>query len=144
MTKNLWGTLPDTETIRTPHAVLTEQAALLGEMTNGLLVGKVKRRSAPPDNPFAPQQQGFELRLLIVAPALNNYSYTVMTIFYPMATLYPVKVENNNGNKPVTCQSEEELMQVLGQVLSAEKTRRVIASLLGQIRAESVTATPVV
>ncbi|OQW91383.1 MAG: hypothetical protein BWK78_04820 [Thiotrichaceae bacterium IS1] len=108
MTKNLWGTLPETETIRTPHAVLMEQAALLREMTNGLLLGKVKRRPVPPNNPFVPQQQGFELRLLIVAPALDNYSYTVVTIFYPMATLYPVKVENNSDHKPVTCQSEEE------------------------------------
>lgn len=44
-TKNLWGTLPDLETSRTPHTVLLEQAALLRDMTNGLLIGKVERRS---------------------------------------------------------------------------------------------------
>jgi hypothetical protein len=113
-------------------------------MTNGLLIGKVERRSIPPKNPFVPQQRGGELKLLIVAPALDNYSYVVVTIIYPVATLYPVTVEyDNQDDKPIICHSEEELIPVLEGILSSTRTQRVIASLLGQIRAEMPEEIPV-
>jgi hypothetical protein len=39
--KNLWGELPKPETIRTPYTILKEQASILSEITNGLLIGEV-------------------------------------------------------------------------------------------------------
>lgn len=137
MIKNLWGTLPEMEMTRTPYTVLLEQATLLRNMTNGLLIGKVKRRSVAPNPPFVLQQRG-ELKLLIVAPALDNYSYVVVTLIYPVATLYPVTVEyNNKDDKLITCHSEEELMPVLEAILSSERTRRIIANLLMQSRIDT-------
>jgi hypothetical protein len=130
MTKNLWGQLPETAKIKTPYAILLEQAAMLRELTNGLLIGDVKRVE-----PAA--QPEFEIKLLIVAPALANYSYTVVTVIYPVITLYPVTLNlSSESEKLIECHSEEEFMQALENVLSSEKTQKVIASLLAQIQAD--------
>ncbi len=133
---DLWGTLPEMEEIRTPYTVLLEQASLLEEKTNSLLIGRVERYLSP-DDPSVPQQQG-ELELLIVAPELDDYSYVVLSITYPVATLYPVTVEyGNEDDKSIICHSEQELLRALKRILSSEKTRRVIANLLAQISEET-------
>jgi hypothetical protein len=132
---DLWGTLPAMEEIRTPYTVLLEQALLLEEKTDGLLIGRVERY-LPPDDPSVPQPEG-ELELLIVAPELDDYSYVVLSITYPVATLYPVTVEyDNKDDKSIICHSEKELLPALKKILSSEKTRRVIANLLAQISEE--------
>jgi hypothetical protein len=122
-TKNLWGQLPELAPIKTPYAILLEQAAMLRELTNGLLVGDVK-----PSGPLMKEDK-FEIKLLIVAPALANYSYTVLTIIYPVITLYPVTLKPSyEEDKSVECQSEEQLIQALEKVLSSVRTQKVITS----------------
>jgi len=134
-TKNLWGQLPETATIKTPYAILLEQAAMLRELTNGLLVGDVKRSQ---NGPVDQLMRGFEIKLLIVAPALANYSYTVLTVIYPVITLYPVTLKPSyEEDKSVECQSEEQLMQALEKVLSSVRTQKVITNLLAQIQADN-------
>ena len=131
-TKNLWGQLPKTATIKTPYAILLEQAAMLRELTNGLLVGDVKRDQLM-------KEDRFEIKLMIVAPALANYSYTVLTVIYPVITLYPVILKPSfDSEKSVECQSEEQLMQALEKVLSSIRTQTVITNLLAQIQADNL------
>jgi hypothetical protein len=136
-TKNLWGQLPDFAPIKTPYAILLEQAAMLRELTNGLLVGDVKRSQNGPVDQLMKEDR-FEIKLLIVAPALANYSYTVLTIIYPVITLYPVTLKPSyEEDKSVECQSEEQLMQALEKVLSSVRTQKVITNLLAQIQADN-------
>jgi hypothetical protein len=135
MTKNLWGQLPKTATIKTPYAILLEQAAILRELTNGLLTGDVKRIQTEFDEQGSMGER-FKVKLLIVAPALANYSYTVGVITYPLSTLYPVILKPSYDDKYVKCDSEEEFLQTLEQVLSSEKTQKVVVNLLAQIQAD--------
>lgn len=127
MQKNLWGNLPNVENMRTPNAILLEQASMLGELTNGLLNGQVKRLQDGP---------GFKLSFKIVAPALNNYSYLVLTVTHPIQ-LYPLKLFNETKfMSSKDCESEFDFENALREILTSPEVHRVIAGLLAQIRAD--------
>ncbi len=154
--KNLWGELPNTEAIRTPYTILKEQASMLSEITNGLLIGEVIHN--PKDNFFV-------MILRIKVPSLNNYTYSVVEVQHSIK-LYPVFVNNfasdnfnnleknlkNAANNPLMslvdyggwlenqgyskCSSEEEFEKALGDILSSQEVKRVISALLAQIHAD--------
>lgn len=127
--KNLWGNLPSLANLNTPFTLLKQQAAMLGKMTDGLLVGDVLRDQ---------RGQDFIARLRINVPALNSYIYNVVEVNYP-AELYPLKVTDLTGDmgKAIPCASEEEFEQVLSDILSSESVRRVVTTLLVDLRAET-------
>jgi len=125
--KNLWGELPNAENIRTPYTILKEQASMLSEITNGLLIGEVVINNQT-DNSF-----GMTLR--IKAPSLNNYTYSVVQVGQPIQ-LYPVSIINLLNNVVDRYSSEEEFENALGQILSSQEVKRVISALLAQIYAD--------
>lgn len=137
--KNLWGELPSPETQRTSYTILKEQASMLTEITNGLLVGEVKRSSevdAFSEFTLGKQSQSFVAYLRIQVPSLNNYTYSVVRIQYPIG-LYPVLVKSLVvENFQIECSSEEKFENALGQILSSEEVKQVISALLAQIYAE--------
>ena len=160
--KNLWGELPKPETIRTPYTILKEQASILSEITNGLLIGEITNNHK--DNFFV---NIFRIKV----PSINNYTYSVVEAQYPIK-LYPVFVKNltsdnfnnlekfrnleknlmNAANNPLMSvvdpggllvqqgyskySSEEEFENALGQILSSQEVKRVISALLAQIHAD--------
>lgn len=129
--KNLWGNLPDPETIRTPYTILKEQASILTEITKGLLIGEVSINNQK-DNVFT-------AILRIKAPSLNNYTYSVIQIEQPIH-LYPVTIanlfENRVGHRMARYSSEEEFENALGQILSSQDIQRIISGLLAQIHSD--------
>jgi hypothetical protein len=126
MTDDLWGDIPDVTSVRTPHAILAEQAEVLTRKTKGLLVGRVSR---------APSGPQFQSVLSIVAPALNNYSYVVLAITHPIS-MYPLNLSNAGTGQTFSLQNEAELLGKLGEFLSSTQVRNVIAGLLAQINAD--------
>jgi len=128
-TQDLWGEFPLEETVRTPLAILREQATLLGQKTENVLQGRVSLGRSRSGNEFVAS-------LYIEAPALDDYSYLALTIRYPVA-LYPVLVvESGPGLFPqgAKCDDEESFVQTLGAILSHSRIRQVIASLIAQSR----------
>ena len=127
--KNLWGNLTAEESVRTPTNVLNEQATALSEMTKGILHGKVELWS---------EEKTFKITLSIVAPAVNNYEFEVVSVKHPVE-LYPVSVvaawERWELRKEIECQDEEEFMAALERILGSERVRRVISSLIAQSKA---------
>jgi len=127
---DLWGDLPNVDDIRTPYAILLEQATLLTKKTRGMLTGSVSRT-----------QDGvsFVNRLGITAPALNNYAYSVCAIQHEIA-LYPVIFSGTaiNPNSWERINDEPGLVERLRKELTASYTQRVIAGLLAQIRADQL------
>jgi hypothetical protein len=124
--KNLWGELPKNAEVRTPFLILKEQASILTQMTNGLLIGEVIRvQSRDPE---------FWVILRIKVPALNSYTYSVVEVRYP-PHIYPLTVIDLNGSgSPVKCSSEEEFEAILSQILSSDPVKRVISTLLADIQ----------
>ena len=129
--KSLWGDLPIENTIRTPYVILKEQASILTKATNGLLFGRVSRRSIQDKNH---SKYNFYCWLDIAVPSINNYSILIVEMSYPN-TFYPVEIST-----PVIdhvfeeCHSEEALDSILGQILSSNEVRRVISGLLSEVR----------
>jgi hypothetical protein len=130
--KDLWGEIPSHETIRTPYTILKEQASLLTQKTNGLLIGEVSR-----DQKYnVSKQREIQVTLLIKAPSLNNYTYWVLEVEHPIQ-LYPLSVQDLAGTNPLLdCSSEEEFEQALGNILSSQEIKRVISALLAEIHAD--------
>jgi hypothetical protein len=125
--KNLWGELPNVETIRTPYTLLKEQASILSEITHGLLIGEVVVNSQ--------NDKFFTITLRIKAPSLNNYTYSVVEVQQPIQ-LYPVAVINLLEGRMGKYSSEEEFENALGEILSSQEVKGVISGLLAQIHAD--------
>jgi hypothetical protein len=126
--KNLWGELPKIETIRTPYTILKEQASILSEITSGLLIGEVRRVFG--------KDHEFMFNIRIKAPALENYTYSVVQVQHPVK-LYPVIVKSLVVEDfKRECSSEEEFENALGEILSSQEVKRVISALLAQIHAD--------
>jgi hypothetical protein len=124
MVESFWPT-PSTETKRTPHAVIMEQANALSQQTNGLLVGDVKRTQ---------QNERFISTLSIKAPALNNYTYTVLSINHAI-TLYPLLLYFSPTSTNTEVLDETALLADLKKLLASDPIKRVMDGLLTQIRA---------
>ncbi|WP_446009506.1 hypothetical protein [Candidatus Electrothrix sp.] len=122
-TVDLWGELPDVEKIKTPFVILKEQAELLTEKTDGLLVGEVEQLKTAGE---------FECTLDIVAPTLNNYHYTLIYLHYDM-TLYPLNLSSGE-NPSVSCSDEDEFKKELGKIFKSQETQNIISKLLAHVR----------
>ena len=74
-TKSLWGKI-DTGTALPPSEnILQDQAAILEEITGGILSGYVRR---------SPDKSNYRATLEVVAPYLRNYRLAVVEIQYPL------------------------------------------------------------
>jgi len=125
MSESLWGKLPTGENLRTPIFVLREQAEILTKATEGVLVGRVQ------------SQQRTEVSLLhqlqIVAPALNQYVYTVLAVSHSVM-VYPASVTDLGKNLTRTARDEDELKLLMKDILTLEPVRKAIAGLMAQSR----------
>jgi hypothetical protein len=142
---DLWPDGIEETRVRSPVTILREQGSLLGQKTKNLVQGEVFE-SALNDKNF------FSFSFFLVAPALSNYRYKLLTIYHDIG-LYPVEIavedqimlgidsrfkytgkDVSNGSMKVYLKSasEEDFLELLRAVFRSEKTIRVITSLLSQ------------
>lgn len=125
MVEDLWGELPNATNIRTPRAILLEQAELLTKKTQGVLVGNVGQSSGGSQ---------FSLTLSITVPSLS-YKYGVLSAQHPIS-LYPlIIVDHTRANMSTNCQDEAAFVTAVRAILTSDGVRRVIAGLLAQTNA---------
>lgn len=141
MAENLWGELPSFGLTRTPYNLLLEQATLLKDMSKDWLIGKVERNTRntyTPDKEPEKDKSIFNLELFIVAPSLNNYTYSVLHAHHGLDT-YPIYISSCDGQH---CESknEDEFLGALKHILSSDKVKKVIAALLTQIISDKTPA----
>jgi hypothetical protein len=136
---DLWPDIEQSQAIP-PVAILREQAAALGRKTNHLLDGRVDTITTP--------QGWFKHSFYIVAPALDNYTYSLFWIEHGVDQ-YPVQAPKNpdiaaltDTTTIVTIGSERELLEYIRNVLNSDKTKRVVGSLLAQVKAIGPTPAP--
>jgi hypothetical protein len=119
---------------------------LLGKKTKQLLVGKVAAID-PAQNSAANQTYVALLRgpakrndddfivaynFSIVAPALNNYTYNVLSIVYGLM-IYPVIV-TSRGKVIRRCDDEEAYLDAIQSVFESEEIRKLISALMMQLK----------
>jgi hypothetical protein len=127
--KNLWGEMPQPEEIRTPYTIIREQAALLEELTGGILQGRVRKVQEE-------DTKSFTYFLDILAPALDDFVFRVLMIRYEI-TLYPVAVKDFVNDMNDECDTEESFVEELEKILGSDEMKRVISGLMSQIKSES-------
>jgi hypothetical protein len=135
---DLWPEIQQSEVVP-PLAILREQAVALGKKTGQLLEGRVSTRTDADGN--------LVHSFSVVAPSLDNYSYRLFSLYHG-ADPYPVTVpeclalEAPPHAAPVPGSlaerrigSETELLRYLREILNSEKTKRIVGSLLAQVKA---------
>ncbi len=122
MPNNLWGDLPAAESLRTPLHMLKEQASILTKLTNGVLEGHVSTTRSG---------RKLDHTLAIIAPALQGYVYLVVTVNHDIA-IYPIRIHDDVEGRTFEVKDEAGFTQVIGDILSSQKVKSVIAGLLAQ------------
>lgn len=123
---DLWPDLQLPE-IRTPYSILREQAGYLAKRTGGLLEGRVEKNLWGPDF----DKQMLYLQLVLVAPALDGYRYTLLTLVHDPVVAYPVWEDVPDGAQ---LENEDELRKRLSEVFRSPETIKIIQTLMAQSR----------
>jgi hypothetical protein len=73
----------------------------------------------------------FVYSLSLVAPALDYYSYTILTIRHTVK-VYPLTIEDHVNETRYEAAAESEFLQALQAILKSDEVKRVIELLLSQ------------
>jgi len=115
---DFWGEIAPT-VVRTPVAILREQAALLAAKTKDLVEATV----------YTESYRGLFRHLFnVVVPGLNNYTYNLFSIEHGIG-LYPVTLVGSE----MRFENEAELTEWLRTKLSSNETKRIVGNLLAQV-----------
>lgn len=129
--ENLWPTKIQPIKLRPPVSILKEQASLLGQVTQNIVIAEV--RTARGD-----QRDQAEHDFLIVAPALGNYRVSLFKAMHKPIELYPLRIlseilaAENQYFAEWEVKDEGQLKSKLKEIFAAPKTTQIIQSLLAQ------------
>lgn len=143
--KDLWPSDIAARRVKSPVGILREQASLLGKKTNNIVQAEVQLLNSSTDE--------LGSAFFIVAPALNNYRYRLLTVWHEI-DLYPVQIfvgdEISDELSPdiqtkvyhpdfssqpesyIVANSEEQFLDILAKIFGSNKTKGVITALLSQ------------
>jgi len=152
--ENLW---PDNIAVtekKAPVTILREQASMLGEKTQNIVIGQVQELPYQEEkflafllpeldiqNQESKQEFRFYYGFYIVAPSIGNYRYKLFTILYKI-DFYPIiirvdddiKNEISSGNaRQISANSEEEFSELLKRIFHSQKTKKIIGAILSQV-----------
>lgn len=123
-TQNLW---PDfaVEPLKSPKAILKEQASFLMEKTQNILSAEVDTSQA--------NDGKITHSFFVVAPALDNYRYKIFHVSHSVI-FYPMSLTWNGGMYGID--SEGAYVRMLKEIFNYPDTIRIIQSLMSQSMAE--------
>lgn len=122
--EDLWGEMPEIESLKTPLLILKEQSEILQEKTKGMLVGQITLKQSGTT---------FMYVFSIVAPTLNNYTYQLLSVRHDLG-FYPITLwDAQNNGTAIQCSNEDEYKKGLSSIFSTEKNRTAISKLLTHI-----------
>ena len=124
--KDLWGDIEKTKVPTNPKQILKEQAEVIGVKTKYVLRGRVIGTSETKEN-----RPSFTSALLVDARRIDNYTYDLLMVDYPLE-MYPVEMYSFAHSKLYMCNTEEEFIEKLGEILSSEEVMKTISALVSQ------------
>lgn len=144
---DLW---PDELTVvdqRSPLTILKEQASLLGEKTQNIVIAALE--STPPAGGWRQNNYPFKYGFMLTCPALGNYRFGLFSIAYGIE-MYPVSfildsdvaeeidkdihLELGKDGTTIQVSNEEEFIEILKLIFSSRKALQVIRALLSQAK----------
>jgi hypothetical protein len=148
----LWNLDLEPSKMQAPLNVLKEQASFLGKMTKNVLEAEVKKteplytiqsfnKTRSGIDLMAKYIVGFSYEFVIKAPSLN-YSYRLFAVLYDVY-LYPIEIfpdidimrEIGSNEEYIIANDEKKFIELLRVILSAEKTRKILSSLMSESNA---------
>ncbi len=122
--KDLWGDIPEVLELM-PRDMMREQATYLEKKTKGLLTAEI---SIDSDKGSFRQTQTFYL----VVPTMH-YRYELFSIYQKdVVKVYPVQFSIDR--QIVEVHDEAEFISCLQKILSSERTKLIVGSLLAQAK----------
>lgn len=122
-TENLWPKILLNEVEKSPKSILNEQAKFLSDSTKNILNAVVVTIGYNDGN--------IEHTFDIIAPSLNGYRYSLMTISQQGFQLYPC---NLHSKKTYAISNENDLLKKLKEIFSSDETKKIIYALISQSR----------
>ena len=132
--ENMWGEINDPVNQQTPTSILREQAAILSQMTKGVLIGSLE--------PEPTNNNALVYNFAVTAPAINNHKFLILTVQYSI-TIYPLTLTDRTTQVQRQCLNEEAFTANLKNILSSLQVKRVISALLIQSRDNKPAENPV-
>ena len=120
MSKNLWPDFNVDHTPRSPRSILEEAGSGLEEKTSGLVQFYVGTPSVK-DNKM-------EIPASLYVPSLP-YFYPFLRVIFAIDSFYPLRIVADKIEE-IVANSENELIDSLGRILSADSTRESIERLI--------------
>lgn len=121
ITNDLWPNFEDVPAIKSPRAIMLEQANFLSSKTKNLVTAEIRSLNTTDG------RLGY--RFKIIAPLLKDYSFALFSLYHG-AMYYPCDIKFKQ--LMWTIHSEDELINKLRYIFMDEETKKVISSLLGQ------------
>ncbi len=136
---NLWNLNDiDKKVSNSPNLILVEQAKYFEKSLKEVLYARISNTTLK-----ASELLDYKLatNFSIVSPTLDNYTYTLFTVYSNPESNYPlgISVNTNNYNIDIldvdyTCNNETEFIDKLSEILSSEKTTEIITVLYSKSR----------
>lgn len=122
-TRDLWpSNLVEAALPPPPLVLLQEQASLLAEKTQGTVEASVEKEV------FGDR---FIYQFVLKAPGLGGYEYTLFTVGHAIVSVYPARFVF--GEHPTVAENEQEFTDAVATILSSERTKQVVNSLVSQV-----------
>ena len=143
---DLWPKELSTVDQRSPLTILKEQASLLGEKTQNIVIAVLANYDM-----FGPLLRGnypFKYGFVLTCPALGNYRFRLFSIGYGI-NMYPVCFDLDSDvageiiedthvepgeDETFQASNEEEFIEILKRIFSSRKALQVIRALLSQAK----------
>jgi hypothetical protein len=121
LARDLWPDDIGVSDLISPIAILKDQASVLAQKTKGLVEGNVTSQA---------QDTTFYLYFDIVAPAMGNYRYRLITVIHPVE-FYPLRIQAE-FRPEARANSQEEFVEKLREIFSSDKVKSVVRALVAQ------------
>ena len=126
MTPTLWPRDLGRRRVSTPLAVMRKQARQLAKLSEGWLNAEVRTTDSGSN---APLQHSF----VVTAPYLGEIEFQLFSVRHSLM-IYPITISTNQyfPSSGYECFDEDEFLDSLRDILTAEATCRIITSLISQ------------
>jgi hypothetical protein len=123
--KNLWGKIPEMNSLRTPHEILIEQGDFLSQLSNGLLGFEIERQQ---------KSTLFSYVFSITIPSMN-FRQSFLRITHDIK-LFPSILRHEQSGEEYTSKGQDEFEEDLGSILSSAETKNFLSGLMAQAKLE--------
>lgn len=112
------------------NLILEEQARYFEKTIKGVLYAKIINARLKSNADIQIQEYKLATSFNIVSPVLDNYTYTLFTVYSNPESNYPIAISVNNNEDYIdldyTCNNKTEFIRDLSKILSSDKVTEII------------------